>query len=154
MSPAWTTEIFVECRGFRPCSDSRGSCAAFAHPEWNSPSPPTSTAPLPEERRGSPRPPLLFGTFLGHCAVPFYIWTREMLEWPPREHISVRKVRSWTRHKLWPKAARGDQTSCLAMDSPFAPHTAMGNALSCTGAATWAGVTVSSFYTLPHARSL
>lgn len=66
-----------------------------------------------------------------------------MLAWPPRERISVRRVRSWTRRRLWPRAALGDQTSCRVMDSPSARRTATGSASSFTGAATWAGVTVS-----------
>lgn len=77
-----------------------------------------------------------------------------MLAWPPREHRSVRRVRSWTRRRLWPKAARGDQTSCLVMDSPSALRTATGSASSCTGAATWAGVTVSLFYVFFHGSLL
>lgn len=68
---------------------------------------------------------------------------QEMLAWLPREHISVRRARSWTRRRLWPRAALGDQISCLVMDSPYAPRTVTGSASSCTGAVTWAGVTVS-----------
>lgn len=72
-----------------------------------------------------------------------FLLIREMLAWPPREHRSVRRARSWTRRRLWPRAARGDQISCRATDSPTALRTATGSASSCTGAAIWAGVTVS-----------
>lgn len=72
-----------------------------------------------------------------------FLLIREMLAWPPREHRSVRRVRSWMRRRLWPRAARGDQISCRVTDSPTALRTATGSASSCTGAAIWAGVTVS-----------
>ena len=106
-----------------------------------------SAFPPPVEKLPGLRGSRLCCSSLGRSFFFFFLYLiREMLAWPPLDHRSVRRVRSWTRRRLWPGAARGDQTSCLAMGSPSAIRTATGSASSCTGAATWAGVTVSLFY--------